>query len=313
MEKSSDFNVDFTNIKDRNEAIEALVVLYHKENAAYVEYVYSLSASPNVEAEALCETWFTSNSAALGMSPKDYLAKMCGGEIGLKDATDVFDAFAKDSYWSIPDGVCQLLADFGEEGPGYVAEFLENTESLSKSFYECNEKESIMAQDILVSVFRSLSFFECERVRAAAWNAFDRCSVDNEAILECAADSICNVFGADDIAQHLAAAESIGFKELTLMQTIVNSMEKSDEYYRVLRKCVKMCAPGTEEKLVTLSIFADYGDPRAVTMLRATAKEMKASLAGKNSKDNQAAFQELYMVASMINKLGGNTEDIIGM
>ena len=58
-------------------------------------------------------------------------------------------------------------------------------------------------------------------------------------------------------------------------------------------------------------MFADYGDPRAVTMLRSVAKEMKEKLGPAG--ENQEAFQRLYMIATMIKKLGGNTEDIIGM
>ena len=138
---------------------------------------------------------------------------------------------------------------------------------------------------------------------------FENCDEDNEAIIEFAADAIFEAFGSKEVVAFLNNAQRIGFKELTLMQGLANDEERSDDIYRCLRKCVKIS--DGDEKIVSLSIFADYGDPRAVTMLRSIAKEMKENLSPGVS--DQESFQRLYMIATMIKKLGGNTEDIIGM
>jgi len=295
------------------ETLNRIVSLYGKHRAAYMDYLIALgtdvdAAEKNRE-DGLSKDWFNTVSEELGMTPAEYAKQGFGGEIDASSAAEIFDAFAGDSYWSVPEGVCTLLAGFGEEGTAHIVGILNNTHALEKSYYDSTDREALADQDRIISALRSLEYFKSESVKSAVWQAFEACIDDNEAIIEAASDALIEAFGAEETVPYLEAAESIGFKQLTLMQGIVNSEEKSDELYRCLRKCVKKS--GAAEKITALSIFADYGDPRAVTLLRSVAKEMKekTSLAGRND----SAFQELYMVASMINKLGGNTEDIIGM
>lgn len=295
------------------EMINKIVSLYGKHRSAFMDYLIALGAdeakAEQSKEDGLSKDWFNTCSDELGMTPKEYVQQGFGGDIDAKNAAAIFDAFACDSCWSVPEGVCKLLADFGEEGISHIIGILQNTQGLTQSYYDSIDKDALAAQDRFISTLNCIGYFKCDEVRKAAWAAFDACLAENEAIIESAADAIAETFGAAELAEHLSTAESIGFKELTLMQNIVNSGETSDELYRCLRKCVKMS--GAEEKLTALSIFADYGDPRAVTLLRSVAKEMKEKLVP--GQRNDSAFQELYMVASMINKLGGNTEDIIGM
>ena len=254
------------------------------------------------------EDWFNTVSEALGKTPKEFFSEAAGGEITAEAAIALYDAFARDSYWPVPEGVCALLKDAGDKGVDHIVEILSDRECLSSSYYN-GDLEAAAKQDVIVSALKTVKYFACEKVRTALWQIFAECPEDNEAIIEFAADGILEAFGAEEAVAFLGKAESIGFKELTIMQGLVNSGEKSDDIYRCLRKCVKIS--GGDEKIVSLSMFADYGDPRAVTMLRSVAKEMKEQLGPAG--ENQEAFQRLYMIASMIKKLGGNTEDIIGM
>ncbi len=296
---------------EKQKKFDELVALFNKTKKAYMDYLINLDVSSD-EAEKgdLPGDWFNLSSDELGgVTPHEYAREACGGEITADDAKFLFDSFCSDSFWSAPEGVCELLAQFGEEGIKHIVEILGDKDCLTASYYESTDKEALAAQDRIIAVLGCINYFVCDDVKNAVWTAFKLCIEENEAIIEGAADAIIENFGAGEAVEFLLKAESIGFKELTLMQGITNGEERSDELYKCLRTCVKRSQGN--EKLTALSIFADYGDPRAVTLLRSVAKDMKDKLT-PGSKNNEA-FQELYMVASMINKLGGNTEDIIGM
>lgn len=297
---------------NREEIIRKLVEI----NGKYMETYFSRLEMYGADRETLenaendfPEDWFNTICEEFGKTPCEYYRESLGGEISAEDGMALYDAFARDSYWSVPEGVCMLLKEMGDAGIAHVAELLDNTESLGASYYQGGDLAAVAQQDVIVSVLKTVKYFPCAPVKEAVWKIFRDCPEDNEAIIEFAADGIFEAFGTADVIEHLGGVEKIGFKELTLMQGFVGCGEKSDDIYRCLRKCVKLS--DGDEKMVALSIFADYGDPRAVTMLRSVAKEMKEKLGP--AMGNNESFQRLYMIATMIKKLGGNTEDIIGM
>ena len=253
------------------------------------------------------KSWYEGTDSLLGMSPLAYIESFYGGKPDLEAAAALFRAFAANDVWEIPRSVVKLLSDFGEEGALRYAAMLQDTEAANSSYNEATDPEMMERQDILISAVNAAVFFPVPCVSEALWALIAACREDNENIIESVSAAIVMSFGAESVVPYLNGVHDISEKESCLMQCIVNSGEKSDSLYRCLRGCAKKSSG--IERMIALSIFTDYGDPRAVSYLRTVAKELLEELRAGGGEETRNSF---YEVASMVSHLGGNTDDLLG-
>lgn len=297
----------------RDEFIDALEASFNVSAENFSGEIFSngsieLEKQQEAFEKYINEDWFCTYSDVLGGTPEAAVSEFFGDGFTAADASDIVKRIAVNSRWPLPDKVIKLLRDFGEEGEERFVQMLDDREAIKCSYYDSKDKSIIERQDALLSLIAAARNFQGEPVKNMLLKLFNDCPDDNEAFIEELADSLVQGFGAECVFDRLAAAGEIGARELTLMQSIVNCGQRSEEVYRCLRSCAKKSSG--ENKIIALSIIADYGDSRAVSFLRTVAKEYSAEFA--SGRGSEELKYNLYAVISMISSLGGNTDDIIG-
>ena len=74
-----------------------------------------------------------------------------------------------------------------------------------------------------------------------------------------------------------------------------------------MKQGFKKLAKNPQTEIVAAMLMYDYGDARIIPAMRKLAKD-KIEVAGIVTKDNTP----VYILLSMINKLGGNTSELTG-
>ena len=75
-----------------------------------------------------------------------------------------------------------------------------------------------------------------------------------------------------------------------------------------MKQRFKKLSDDSEVKDVFAAVFGDYGDPNAITVLRKFAKNL---IAQYNESKDRELFSRIMMVISVIEGLGGITDDLM--
>lgn len=294
---------------EQKEFFRKLIGSYERASTTYFETLEMAGAAEFelLMPEEVENSWYTGADPLLGTSPAAFIESFYGGKPDAGAAAALLRAFAASVVWEIPRCIAKLLADFGDEGTVRFAVMLQDTEAAEALFNETEHSAMTERQDILLSCIHAAPFFPAPAVSEALWTLLAVCGEENENIIESVSDALVKGFGAENAVSHLNDAPSAGLKEICLMQSIVDSGETSDSLYRCLRGCAKKSR--ADMRMIALSIFTDYGDPRAVSYLRTVAKELLEAIRAGGGEETRNSFFE---VASMIGHLGGNTDDLLG-
>ena len=99
-----------------------------------------------------------------------------------------------------------------------------------------------------------------------------------------------------------------GDKLVALLSMCVQENKRNDDIYAAMKARFKKLPDESESKDIFAAIFGDYGEPNAIMMLRKFAK----SLISSYSEDgNRETFSRIMMVMSVIEGLGGITDDLM--
>lgn len=183
----------------------------------------------------------------------------------------------------------------------------ENISVLEKNVYSCDDKEALQKSDMLLSAVKALNRISSPSARAECEQAFRTCDTVNEHILYELAEYV-----AAQCVEKLPAMiedESIeGDKLVALLSMCIQENKKSDDIYGAMKRRFKKLPDNSETKDIFAAIFGDYGEPNAIMMLRKFAKTLIASYAEDG---NRETFSRIMMVMSVIEGLGGITDDLM--
>lgn len=183
----------------------------------------------------------------------------------------------------------------------------ENISVLEKNVYSCDDKEALQKSDMLLSAVKALNRISSPSAKAECEQAFRTCDTVNEHILYELAEYV-----AAQCVEKLPALiedESIeGDKLVALLSMCIQENKKSDDIYGAMKRRFKKLPDNSETKDIFAAIFGDYGEPNAIMMLRKFAKTLIASYAEDS---NRETFSRIMMVMSVIEGLGGITDDLM--
>lgn len=184
----------------------------------------------------------------------------------------------------------------------------ENTPPLEEDVYYTDDKDALYRSDVLLAAVRMLNRTEQGGADREVLQAFSVCKETNEHILYDLAEYICRECPA--AVPEIILKEDIGDEKLlTIVSMAVEDKRIDAGIYLAMKSRFKKMPDQNEAKSVFAAIFGDHGDPKAIPMLR---KYMKDLVAIYNEEDHsQLAFQRIITVSSVIEGLGGSTDDLM--
>ena len=183
----------------------------------------------------------------------------------------------------------------------------ENMYVLEKNVYYTEDKDALYKSDILLSAVKALNRIESSSAKEEIEKAFRMCDIANEHILYDLADGI--VLNCGEKLPEMILDESIeGEKLVALLSMCVEENKRSNSIYEAMKKRFKKLPDNSETKDIFAAIFGDFGEPNAIMMLRKFAKTL---IAAYKENGDRELFSRIMMVMSVIEGLGGLTDDLM--
>ncbi len=243
--------------------------------------------------------WFDVPSERLGgQTPKDYIAENFGEEPDFEACLELIKPFFYDETNDVPGEIRAMVLVHREKLLSWAKDFLDVfTEPTGEYSYT-----------IAIGTFYTLmgEIFD-EKIVDKTIELFYALDYEKyEYCLESMCTYLCSFKeGVDKIVATLSGTEAFTEREFTLLSFLSSCEFHSDDVYRTIRTCCKRA--GSDFLPAVYYCFADYGEGRAVSYLRTTAKKFRDLwLSGVDAEENKEIY---FSIISVIEQLGGNTED----
>lgn len=244
--------------------------------------------------------WFEVPSERLGgQTPKDYIAENFGEEPDFDAALELIKPFLYDEINDVPSEIREMVLKYKEELCSWAREFLD---AFTEPTGEYSYTVAIGSfYGLMAEIFdEKLVDKTMELFYALDYEKYEFC-------LEAMCSYLCSFKeGVDRIVATLSGAENFTEREFTLLSYLSSCEFHSDDVYRTIRTCCKRA--GSDFLPAVYYCFADYGEGRAVSYLRTTAKKYRDLWqSGIDAENNREIY---FSIISVIEQLGGNTEDL---
>lgn len=183
----------------------------------------------------------------------------------------------------------------------------DNAPVLVNNIYYTSDKEALVKSDIVLSAVKICIRIEKDDAKEAILEAFNLCDPVNENVLYQLAEYIAKYCKAE-IPALILDDKVYGDKLIALLSLCIETNQKSDEIYSAMKKRFKNTPDDDENKDLFVALFGDYGEPNAIMMIRKYAKKL---IEGYTETGDRERFTRIMMVASVIEGLGGRTDDIM--
>ena len=179
--------------------------------------------------------------------------------------------------------------------------------SAKESLYSTTDKEALYKSDILLSAVKALNRILSSSAKEEGEQAFRMCNPVNEHILYELAEYV--AAQCEDKLPEMISDESIdGDKLVALLSMCIQENKRNDKIYAAMKQRFKKIPDNSETKDIFAAIFGDYGESNAIMMLRKFAKSL---IAEYTEDGNRETFSRIMMVMSVIEGLGGITDDLM--
>ena len=220
---------------------------------------------------------------------------------------------SKHYYGALPEQVAEVLRNRSEETFAVLRDMI-NPEYLEKDTNSADlTKDDVMHLDevfFATSVAGKMKTEEGFRLLA---DTFKKTDAANEKILEDIVTAISCPEAIPVILELLDDKEIKPMKRIYVMQMICNSGVKNDDIYRAMKKAYKESVVLPDMEIMSSMVMFDYGDPRIVTAMRAhVQRKIELGAAEQTADGKKKDSTDIYILLSMINKLGGRTDDMTG-
>ncbi len=267
-----------------NKTVEAKYNKFLEEHATFDNY------EVKIDEEKLMQEvegkWLNEAIAGIGnMTPKEYINSL----VSLQDLMDFFIEIASVSDVGIPDIIIDKLKEYGLQAADMLFEFV-------KENIEMQADSNSLALSHAVFAIGILKHNEYKEKLIELLLKYSNEEMISEAI--CAAiieygDEILR-----DLIKSFNEAEQELIKEYLLICIAeISKRHPSDEVFFLLKNAFRVL----ENKKVAAEVLGDYGDGRAIAMLR-----------GYIIKNDKKIDKETFdLIRAVIKKLGGEIDDLV--
>lgn len=256
--------------------------------------------------------WLSSRCAVLEETPEELLAREYpAGSLAAEEILECYRYGALQMIYHMPLFLEEWLVGLGEEGQTYLLSLLDSSvvrKNVSDGRLSETEREEM---ELFYSAVRTARLFPQQTVKDKLLETYGRCVAANQMFLERISDTFVCYQDEALVIGYLDGAEAITEKEVNLTQALVSMGKREDSIYQCLRRTFKRAG---EEKRYLAMMLSDYGDSRAIPLLRKYAQERiscyQSDPAG-SPEEKKEQEGEIFMTLNMIEQLGGLTDDLI--
>lgn len=208
---------------------------------------------------------------------------------------------------AMPSFIAQGLRKRGTASEKFLTQYLELPILEMDVNSQCLTKEQLYQTDMINSAIYLAGELESDTMYQRIGQLFRQCITANEMFLEKMVSALSHKSALPVVKELLADQELAVIKIADVMQMVCNIGEKSDELFKLMKQGFKLLIKDPQTEIVGAMLMYDYGDTRIIPAMRKLAKD-KIEVAGIVTKDNTP----IYILLSMIHKLGGNTSELTG-
>lgn len=238
------------------------------------------------------------NSELDGSIPKEIIQEIAT----IEEIKALYEYACTNTFYHVPSIIEYKVQELGNVGLEYLHGLLE-TDVIQNNIHDSGKipVDSLQKVDLALSAVRTIAYFKDESSIDALLKMWEDCNPANEVFLEKISETLAELGNkaVESILFILEKAKSISCKEEYLMQgfcAIDNKIKNDSVFF-----CLKGCFRKMQNKILGAMLLGDYGDGRAVPILRQYAIG-EASMLSK---------EELFIFINVIKNLGGQTEDLI--
>lgn len=256
--------------------------------------------------DEITEKWFNTFNEELGGIPKEYLYSIKKPE-NEEETYEVIKLVSLNLIILAPRFFVDYLSEIEYTKP-CVKNILQD-DVIAKPYNEVyNDKDEYEAFEIYrQAVVLSQAY---EDLVDDLLEGIKKCHPANDNILEYIVESLVTMQAFDKVIGFLNDIDEIDMKYLNLLHAITK--HKSDDTYRCLRRCFKSINDDSVKHIVVY-MLADYGDSRAVPLLRKYAIDLRDRIVNSTEMSEEERKEQnwyFFSVVNTIEQMGGNVEDL---
>lgn len=188
-----------------------------------------------------------------------------------------------------------------------AAQIRDHAGLLSDDVYSAGDKTSLYGSDVLFASVKLLNRMQTDGADAEVLAAFSSCAAVNEHILYELAEYLSR--GCPACVSEFIQDETLEEDKLiAVLSTFVSQKRRDDTIFRAMKQRFRQMPDDNQTKPVFAAIFGDYGEPNAILPLR---RYLRNLIEAYTQNRDQELFSRIMMVSSVVEGLGGSTEDLL--
>jgi len=298
--------------ENMQEFTKLLIDSYNKYVGECFQYNFEhgVAQDENSPVKHITSRWGDTECKLLGKTPKDAIGENLPDEIEFDDIVYMFNSFAVEGDFNIPDAVCDLFFSAPAEAEEYILSVIDGMDLTINGDKIISDEQNEMLCIFLQAV-ENLHRIPKDVAKERLLCIFEKCEKDNYLINETVCDAMLKCGFVADMVELLDSSTKIGEKEHYILQALV-TLTGDEDVFRCLKACLKK---DCEDISMTVQIVSDCGDGRLIPLMRKIARNQLKALfdAGKSPYDESEESQEFFLICNAITRLGGSIEDLLVM
>ena len=253
-------------------------------------------------------SWGDAECSLLGKTPKEAIGEGFPDTIEFDDMICLFNAFAVEGSFELPDAICDLFFSAPEAAEEYILSVIDNMDLSINSDNDISDEENEMFC-IFMQAVGVLNRIAPANAKERLFRIFSECSADNSPINEIVCEAMRKCGFVSEMTALLDNSDKIGEKEHYVMQELVH-ISGDENVFRCLKACLKK---ECDDIAMTVQIVSDCDDGRLIPLLRKIARNQLRALfeAGKSPYDESDEAHNFFLICNAITRLGGSIEDLL--
>lgn len=216
----------------------------------------------------------------------------------------------------LPGFVVEGIRERGTASEVFLSEYLSSDIVTADINSSVLTKEQLYQTDMLSAAIQLAGRMETDSMYIRLSEVFHRCISANEMFLEQLVEAMSSPAAEKYVLMLLDEDDLEENKRVDAMQMVCNMHVKSDALFAAMKRAFKRL--GESFQVVGAMLLFDYGDTRIVPLLRRIARERiekvsaEKALARKKGSEIKPDTTQVYILLSMIHKMGGDTEELTG-
>ena len=254
----------------------------------------------------------------------DQAAGKTYGTIILQEMTEISDSdfFSACTYAMgnnrgvLPSFIVRGLKERGPAAEAFLSEYLASDILTADINSSVLTKEQLYQTDMLSAAIQLAGRLETDSMYIRLSEVFHRCISANEMFLEQLVEAMSSPAAEKHVLTLLEEDGLEDNKRVDAMQMVCNMHVKNDVLFLAMKRAFKRL--GEPMQLVGAMLLFDYGDPRIVPLLRRVARDriekisVEKAQAQRSGSEVKPDTTQVYILLSMIHKMGGDTEELTG-